>query len=1069
MEHMRYSIGLDIGIASTGYAVMELSDDDRPCRIIRIGARVFDKPEHEKGESPAKHRREARGQRRRLRRRSYRKSRIRNLIIKNGLMNQQELDGLFEGKQLSDIYKLRCEALDRQLSNEEFTRVLIHLSQRRGFKSNRKTDKSSKDDGKLLTAIKENKDFMENNGYRTVGEMFLKDSRYDAHKRNKADNYLNTVSRDMVRDETEKIFDTQRNFGNFNASQEFENEYVNILFGQRSFDEGPGGKSPYAVNFEEMVGFCTFEKDQKRAPKAAYSFELYNLLLNINHMRIEGNPLTPEQRKIIIELAHKSQELNYTEIRKQLDLPYNQRFNKVIYIDKNMEDDIIQAESKTKFEYLNAYHEMREALDKVSKDYIKEIPVNIRNEIARIFSLYKTEENIDAALNKTDLNESDKKVLKEHLGTFEKFCHLSIKVLDKIIPHLQEGMNYYQAVEAAGYDSKGHNKEQKSKLISLKDLAEETENTITSPVVRRSLSQCAKVINAIIREMGTSPVYINIELAREMSKDYDERKKLEKAMNDNQEYNTKIRNEIKEMGNFEPRGLDIVKLRLWKQQDGRCPYSSELIKQERLFEPGYAEVDHIIPYSISFNDTYNNKVCVLAEENRQKGNLLPLQYLKGEKRDKFKTWVNSQHLPKHKKYALLKEEIEDEEGFKQRNLQDTQLISRFMYNYLTDNLLFNDFKTGRKKTVTAVNGAVTSLMRKRLGLVKLREDGDKHHAIDAAVIACTTDGMIREITNYSKFKETRFQNPNTSLGQDEVFPPPYPDFDRDLERNLKQIFVSRAPTRKITGAAHKATIQAFVEPGKLVKRVPLTSLKLDKDGEIDGYFNKECDMLLYNAIKERLSNAEKTTLKKLKEKNSEFAKRVAEKAFAEPLYKPINGGTNGHLVKKVKIIEKSTLNVSVHGGKGRADNDSMVRTDVFYVDGKYYLVPIYVADTLKEQLPNKAIVAAKPYEEWAEMDDKDFIFSLYPNDLILLKHKKTLPLNININSVNGSLPKKIEKKEEYFYYKNVDISSGAIKAITHDSAYYFRGGAKTLLSFEKWQVDVLGNISKVTHEPRKGF
>ena len=134
-----------------------------------------------------------------------------------------------------------------------------------------------------------------------------------------------------------------------------------------------------------------------------------------------------------------------------------------------------------------------------------------------------------------------------------------------------------------------------------------------------------------------------------------------------------------------------------------------------------------------------------------------------------------------------------------------------------------------------------------------------------------------------------------------------------------------------------------------------------------------------------------------------------------------------------------------------------------------YLVPIYVADTLKEQLPSKAIVAAKPHEQWPEMDDKDFIFSLYPNDLIMLKHKKTLPLNRNKKSTKGSLPAKIEKQEEYFYYKGMNISSGGITAITHDNAYYFEGGAKTLLSFEKWQVDVLGNISKVTHEPRKGF
>lgn len=102
-------------------------------------------------------------------------------------------------------------------------------------------------------------------------------------------------------------------------------------------------------------------------------------------------------------------------------------------------------------------------------------------------------------------------------------------------------------------------------------------------------------------------------------------------------------------------------------------------------------------------------------------------------------------------------------------------------------------------------------------------------------------------------------------------------------------------------------------------------LKL-KNGEIENYFNPSSDILLYNALLERL-----------KEYNGK-----AQDAFKEPFYKPKSDGSQGPLVKKVKVIEKSTLSVSVHNGTAIANNDSMVRTDVFYVDGEgYYLVLKY--------------------------------------------------------------------------------------------------------------------------------
>lgn len=147
-----YAIGFDIGIASVGWAVVTLDGEDRPFGIINMGSRVFDAAEQPKtGDSLAAPRREARSARRRLRRHQHRLERIRRLLIVEKVVSQAELDTLFDGK-LEDIYALRVKALDAPVSNTEFARILLHIAQRRGFKSNRKSG-TSKEDGELLAAV----------------------------------------------------------------------------------------------------------------------------------------------------------------------------------------------------------------------------------------------------------------------------------------------------------------------------------------------------------------------------------------------------------------------------------------------------------------------------------------------------------------------------------------------------------------------------------------------------------------------------------------------------------------------------------------------------------------------------------------------------------------------------------------------------------------------------------------------------------------------------------------------------------------------------------------------------
>ena len=424
---------------------------------------------------------------------------------------------------------------------------------------------------------------------------------------------------------------------------------------------------------------------------------------------------------------------------------------------------------------------------------------------------------------------------------------------------------------------------------------------------------------------------------------------------------------------------------------------------------------------------------------------------------------------------------EQKNGFKQRNLVDTQYIARVIYNIINDHLQFAETgKYDKKRRTQAVNGAITAHVRKRLGIQKIREDGDLHHAVDAAVVACVSPSMIQKITQYTKHREcirkTKEGYLDTETGElmtreaydakySPRFPAPWERFRQELEARLsdnpaeeiarlhlatydseeeiKPVFVSRKQTHKISGAAHEATLHRKADGG-YINKVSLTKLTLDKKtGEIKNYYAPESDRLLYEALKKRLKEFDGN----------------AKEAFAEPFYKPKRDGTRGPLVKKVKLYEKKTITVPVGGGN--ADNGSMIRVDVFYIeDDGYYYVPIYTADVIKGALPNRAVVADKSHGEWKVMNDKDFLFSMYPNDLLYIESRKGIKLKTKKGS---SKQEQIVRKTGLYYFKGLNISSNALSIITHDHSYEQSSlGGKTLSCLKKYTVDALGNYSEVS-------
>nr|WP_101106072.1 type II CRISPR RNA-guided endonuclease Cas9 [Neisseria meningitidis] len=1058
---INYILGLDIGIASVGWAMVEIDEEENPIRLIDLGVRVFERAEVPKtGDSLAMVRRLARSVRRLTRRRAHRLLRARRLLKREGVLQAADFDENGLIKSLPNTpWQLRAAALDRKLTPLEWSAVLLHLIKHRGYLSQRKNEGETADKelGALLKGVADNAHALQTGDFRTPAELALnKFEKESGHIRNQRGDYSHTFSRKDLQAELILLFEKQKEFGNPHISGGLKEGIETLLMTQRPALSGDA--------VQKMLGHCTFEPAEPKAAKNTYTAERFIWLTKLNNLRIleQGSerPLTDTERATLMDEPYRKSKLTYAQARKLLGLEDTAFFKGLRYGKDN-------AEASTLME-MKAYHAISRALEKEGlKD--KKSPLNLspelQDEIGTAFSLFKTDEDITGRL-KDRIQPEILEALLKHIS-FDKFVQISLKALRRIVPLMEQGKRYDEACAEIYGDHYGKkNTEEKIYLPPI------PADEIRNPVVLRALSQARKVINGVVRRYG-SPARIHIETAREVGKSFKDRKEIEKRQEENRKDREKAAAKFREyFPNFvgEPKSKDILKLRLYEQQHGKCLYSGKEINLGRLNEKGYVEIDHALPFSRTWDDSFNNKVLVLGSENQNKGNQTPYEYFNGKDNSRewqeFKARVETSRFPRSKKQRILLQKF-DEDGFKERNLNDTRYVNRFLCQFVADRMRL----TGKgKRRVFASNGQITNLLRGFWGLRKVRAENNRHHALDAVVVACSTVAMQQKITRFVRYKEMNAFDGKTIdketgevLHQKTHFPQPWeffaqevmirvfgkpdgkPEFEEaDTPEKLRTLlaeklssrpeavheyvtplFVSRAPNRKMSGQGHMETVKSAkrLDEGVSVLRVPLTQLKLK---DLEKMVNREREPKLYEALKARL----------------EAHKDDPAKAFAEPFYKYDKAGNRTQQVKAVRVEQVQKTGVWVRNHNGIADNATMVRVDVFEKAGKYYLVPIYSWQVAKGILPDRAVVAYADEEGWTVIDESfRFKFVLYSNDLIKVQLKK--------DSFLG-------------YFSGLDRATGAISLREHDLEKskgkdgMHRIGVKTALSFQKYQIDEMG-------------
>ena len=845
MQKMRYRLALDLGSTSLGWAMVRLNDQDQPRAVIKAGSRIFSDGRNPKdGSSLAVSRREARAMRRRRDRLLKRKARMMKTLMAHGFFPQAE-----EARKSmlnTEPLALRFKGLDEVLKPEEFARALFHINQRRGFKSNRKTDKKENDSSALKNAISQLRQAMQATGCRTVGEWLF--ARHAQGLSIRARYRENRITRDDGKTKIEKSYDLYIDRAmieaEFDALWAKQAEFNPQLFHAAARDELKDCLLHQRPLKPVKPGRCTLMPDEERAPLALPSQQRFRIYQEINNLRLlrEGlteEPLTLTQRDQLAQALETNTKRSFTEIKEILGFSgqFNLEDDKRTELKGNSTSAILAKKQLFGEKWFNWTERQQDAI-------VKQL-IGQEN-LTRLIKRLEKYCLVDAVTAERIANTA----LPEGYGS------LSAKALNKILPELRvEVITYDKAVIAAGFD---HH----SRLNAFGEIAGRTFDTgieridpqtgevqhlhafeelpyygeflqrhvgfasptatidqpekyfgkIANPTVHIGLNQVRTVVNALIARYG-HPSEVIVEVARDLKQSQDQRKEEQKRQADNQRRNERMRSQIAELLHTSPervRTADLQKMILWEElhrdnvADRRCPYSGVQISAHMLFSD-QVEIEHILPFSQTLDDSLNNKTVATRQANRIKGNRTPWQA-----KDDFANqgWATADMLaraelmPKNKRYRFGEnghaQWLREDKGFLARALNDTRHLSRVAKEYLS--LIC-------PQNTRAIPGQMTAMLRAKLGLndilglngEKNRND-HRHHAVDACVIAVTDQAMLQRFANASASARERQLNKLV-----DTMPLPWDTYREHVQRAIERIWVSHKPDHGHEGAMHNDT------------------------------------------------------------------------------------------------------------------------------------------------------------------------------------------------------------------------------------------------------------------------
>ena len=1118
-------LGLDIGIGSVGVGILNKVTGE----IIHKNSRIFPAAQAENNVE----RRTNRQGRRLTRRKKHRRVRLNHLFEESGLITD------FTKVSINlNPYQLRVKGLIDELSNEELFIALKNMVKHRGISYlDDASDDGNSSVGDYAQIVKENSKQLET---KTPGQIQLE--RYQKYGQLRGDftveedgkkhRLINVFPTSSYRAEALRILQTQQEF-NPQITDEFINRYLEILTGKRKYYHGPGNEKSrtdygrYTTKkdsedeyitldniFGILIGKCTFYPEEYRAAKASCTAQEFNLLNDLNNLTVptETKKLSEEQKNQIINYVKNEKAMGPAKLFK--------------YIAKLLSCDVadikgyrIDKSDKAEIHTFEAYRKMKtlETLD------VKKMAREELDKLAYVLTLNTEKEGIQEAIEHefADGTFSQEQVdelvqfRKANSSIFGKGWHnFSVKLMMELIPELYATPEEQMTILKRLGKQKTTSSSNKTKYIDEKQLTEE----IYNPVVAKSVRQAIKIVNAAIKEYGDFDNIV-IEMARETNKD-DEKKaiqKIQKANKDEKDaamlkaanqYNGKA-----ELPHSVVHGHKqlATKIRLWHQQGERCLYTGKTISIHDLINnPNQFEIDHILPLSITFDDSLANKVLVYATANQEKGQRTPYQAL--DSMDdawsfrELKAFVReSKALSNKKKEYLLTEEdiskFDVRKKFIERNLVDTRYASRVVLNALQEH--FRAHKTDTK--VSVVRGQFTSQLRRHWGIEKTR-DTYHHHAVDALIIAASSQLNLwkKQKNTLVSYSEDQLLDIETGelISDDEykesVFKAPYQHFvdtlkSKEFEDSILFSYqVDSKFNRKISDATIYATRHAKVGKDKKDETYVLGKIKeiysqTGYDAFIKIYQKDKSKFLMYRHDPQTFEKVIEPILENYPNKEmNEKGKEVPCNPFLK--YKEEHGDYirkyskkgNGPEIKSLKYYDSKLgnhIDITPKNSNNKVVLQSVSpwRADVYFnkTTGKYEILGLKYADLQFEKGTGTYKISQKKYDDIKKKEgvdsDSEFKFTLYKNDLLLIKDTETKEQQL-FRFLSRSMPNKKHYVELKPYDKQKFAGSEPLINILGTVAkggQCIKGLGKVNLSIYKVRTDVLGNQHIIKNEGDK--
>ena len=876
------TLGLDLGIASIGWALIE--EDSQNHNLINWGSRIFqpgmdDDIASGKGVSRCAVRRQKRALRTLYHRRRERKEQLISTLIDGGLLTQTPDEKFFNGidrrilnslpaemhRQMAHLipYIYRKLALDRQLPPEEIARAIFHLAQRRGYLSNRKQELKDQESGVVKSGINNLQQEIEKSGSRTLGEYFCT---VDPETERIRGRY---TSRQMYIDEFRKICQAQRHL----ITADLEKKLYSAIFYQRPLK-----------SCKHLIGRCRLYPELPRCSFAKEEAQLFRIYTTAGNLRIESGgeirSLTDDEFKKTIAvldsfspLFKKNGKIALAKLQKAIGLGKKEKFTL-----GDGETEIYGNELKNIL--FRAFGEKAANISEIEKE-------KFFNDLASI----RKSEVLQKRLREYWKLPEEKVEDVSGIALPEDYCAFSQKALQEFLPELSAGISLPTLLKFELQDTL---KEEFDNL----PLLEKSGIELRNPVVHRTLTELRRLLNSIITRYG-KPDQIRIELARDLKATNKEREKITKQNRENEKKRAEIAELIaRETTIKNPSRNDILKVMLAQECNFECPYSGKNFSMQDLFS-GALEIEHIIPYSRSFDDSFANKTLCLREYNLRKGNRTPYEAFGGsrEYEEMLNRVAHFKGFFAERKLELFETPEVKQEEFLSRNLNDTRYASKLAMQYV--GLLYGGTvdKTGKQR-VFATSGSCTALIRRAWGGNFLLGEGEKvrndhrHHAIDALTIALTTPQMVRWAAGLSKEQRRKMQESKTFV-DNKLF--------HQAQEKLEDIAVSHHVVNKMRGELHKATFYSkdFGNEERHI-RVALDQIDPKEVANI-------VDTAVLKAVLDKLNVAE--------------AKDVTDKMlkiFKDEANYPVMRDRNGNIINTIKKVRvrKKLQTRSVGSGDG---------------------------------------------------------------------------------------------------------------------------------------------------------